>query len=197
VIVVLGVLLIITTIAVWCFMLALARKRKRREAEEASYQETTDHGGEMSKDGIFLGPAMPAAEKSREMEKEHRGMDEKHPLVEDMGASPTSHTSAGILASPLTSASNRDDSSSIATARPHSRFTYQQGALRPGLVPVNRKQSAASGIGSQASGIGLIGQSSGLGADQSSIASSGPISPGEAEDLAVAFRQAMRKAGDE
>jgi hypothetical protein len=93
-----------------------------------------------------------------------------------------------------------NDTASIATVRPPSRLsaTSPTPGLKPSQLALNRQRSAASGIGYQASGAGLIGAGSGAGGgDNSSIASSGPISPSDAEDLAVAFRQAMRKAGDQ
>ena len=92
-----------------------------------------------------------------------------------------------------------NDTASIATVRPPSRLsaTSPTPGLRPSQLALNRQRSGASGIGSQKSGAGLIGAGSAAGGDSSSIASSGPISPSDAEDLAVAFRQAMRKAGDQ
>ena len=92
------------------------------------------------------------------------------------------------------------DVASIATVRPPSRLsaTTPTPGLNPSQLALNRQRSGASGIGSQTSGAGLVRAGSGAGAgDNSSIASSGPISPSDAEDLAVAFRQAMRKAGDQ
>jgi hypothetical protein len=96
--------------------------------------------------------------------------------------------------------SQANDDASIATVRPPSRLSQALPipALRQSQSVLNRQQSGTSAIGSQVSSTALIGTSAAAGAaDNSSIASSGPISPSDAEDLVVAFRQAMRKAGEQ
>lgn len=59
---------------------------------------------------------------------------------------------------------------------------------------------AAGGAGAAAAGVDRhrsVSSGGGSGGDSGSLHSQGPISAGEAEGLATAFREAMRKAGDE
>ena len=176
--------------------MAAARRNRRRDSRvhegKAWKGEEAGHAPDKS---VSTVDGVPKDQKHDETVQD-RILDEKVPLPRQSGH----ETSAAPIASFATNQDDPKETSSVATARPASRQSRASPIpmLKPSLLALNRQKSGTSAIGSHTSVHAPSGASHSVaGAETSSIASSGPISPSDAEDLAVAFRQAMRKAGDQ
>lgn len=176
--------------------MAASRRNKRRESRPEKDKAWKGEEGDPTHDrSLSTITGVHSDQKHAETVDDHTSA-EKASIPRDGEAE---SSTVPIAAFAATHESGKE-TSSIATARPSSRQSRMSPipTLKPSNSALNRQRSGTSTVGPHVSALGPIGRSnSAAGADNSSIASSGPISPSDAEDLAVAFRQAMRKAGDQ
>ena len=201
---VLGALLLIGIVAVWCLLLLFSKRRARRSSLDA--QEKRDDKAETG--DVSLQSAGTAS--SQPGKDQLIGQSQPTPTVVALSRPSIRSSESDDLSRPLSPPHQRlldENASSIATYRPYSRQSKNSSTqpLRPGPAghePLARQKSTTSGlwggsVGTAAGTNASVLAGSGREGDGVSVASSGPISPNEAEDLALAFRKAMRKAGDQ